>query len=241
MKRYRIHIKHTLATLTCEEQYLDTGLKEITKQRRILEKFIEGYPVFAQSFIPVDVSPDDPEIVLSMAEASALAGVGPMAAVAGAIAELTVAAMVKAGARHVVMDNGGDIAMKINQPVVVGIYSGKSRINDIGFQIMPREGILGICTSSGTLGHSISQGSADSVTVISPDVVLADAVATSLGNHIQHTDKNHIENSLKKHLFDPVSGILVAADDVMAWTGDLPRMVKTGFDVKKINMDWRQS
>jgi len=236
MKQHRIHIKQTLATLICDEKYLNTGLEEIIKQRQILEDFIEEYPAFASSFTPLEVGPDAPEIILRMSEASTKAGVGPMAAVAGAIAEYGVKAIVKAGSRHVIMDNGGDIAMKICKPVIVGVYSGKSRMRDIGLKIIPREYMFGICTSSGTIGHSFSHGCADSVTVISRDVLLADAMATALGNDIRQRDEGLIEEAIKRRLIDPVSGMMVVAGDIMGRAGEIPRLVRARFDINRINL-----
>ena len=182
------------------------------------------------------MGPDAPEIIRRMSQASSLAGVGPMAAVAGAISEFAVRAMVRAGARHVVMDNGGDIAMKINQPVIVGIYSGKSRIRNIGLRILPEADVFGVCTSSGTIGHSFSYGCADSAIVLSRDVVLADAMATALGNDIRRRDKRLVEKSLSQRMVEPVRGMIVMANDILGMAGEIPQMVRARFDITRINL-----
>ncbi len=122
-----------------------------------------------------------------MAERSAAFGIGPMAAVAGAIAGFAVQAMTDEGATYAVVDNGGDICILNDQPLLVGIYAGPSPIRDLAFEIPARTGPLGICTSSGTVGPSISFGFADAAVAVSQDVALADAAATALGNAVSAT------------------------------------------------------
>ena len=107
-----------------------------------------------------------------MIETSAIIGVGPMACVAGAIAGFAVQAMIDAGATYAIVDNGGDICILNDEPAVVGIYAGSSPFRDIALEIPARSSPLGICTSSGTVGPSISFGCADAATVISEDVAL---------------------------------------------------------------------
>ncbi|MCK7460695.1 MAG: UPF0280 family protein [Sphingobacterium sp.] len=105
----------------------------------------------------------------------------PMAAVAGAISQQAVRAMVDEGCKHCLVDNGGDIAMRTNRTVTVGLYAGECTPNYLAIEVPATKKMLGICTSSGTVGPSISFGKADLVTVISEDVALADACATKLG------------------------------------------------------------
>jgi ApbE superfamily uncharacterized protein (UPF0280 family) len=236
MERFRIRIKQTLATLICDKKYIDIGIDELVRQRQSLETYLEEYPAFAHSFVPLESGPGAPELVKRMSEASFMTGVGPMASVAGAIAEYTVRAVVSAGAGHVIMDNGGDIAMKINRPVIVGLYPGQTAVKHIGFRISPREGIFGICTSSGIIGHSASRGVADSVTVVSRDVVLADAMATAIGNDVQNREQRHLERLLRKRLKEPVTGMVVVAGDSVAQAGEVPRMIRARFDINRINL-----
>jgi ApbE superfamily uncharacterized protein (UPF0280 family) len=123
-----------------------------------------------------------------MARASQLAGVGPMAAVAGAIAE-AVGRDLLAFSPEVIVENGGDIFLKISEKRLVGIYAGQSSFTKkIALEIMPRETPLGIGTSSGTVGHSLSLGSADAVIGLSSSAALADAAATAIGNMVNTTD-----------------------------------------------------
>jgi len=110
--------------------------------------------------------------------------VGPMAAVAGAIAE-AVGSELAALSQEVIVENGGDIYLKSLKQRLIGIYAGKSPLTGrVGLEIEGEDTPLGICTSSGTVGHSLSYGQADAVIVLSPSTVLADAAATAIGNRI---------------------------------------------------------
>lgn len=211
--------------ITAEDRFIPAAVKEIKQQRILLENYIRKNPVFKTCLTPCRVRSDAPEIVRRMAEAGETAGVGPMAAVAGAIAEYAVRALVKAGARFAVADNGGDIAMVIDKPVTLGVYAGEAKIPGLRLRIEPKERILGICTSSGTLGHSLSLGSAHAATVFSEDVFLADAAATALGNHLDHKDKNSVKAALEQFMFQKINGIIAVVDDIMGICGDVPRIV----------------
>jgi ApbE superfamily uncharacterized protein (UPF0280 family) len=137
------------------------------------------------SLNPVPVEENDPDIVKMMASAASLAGVGPMAAVAGAIAEL-VGNELLAFSPEIIIENGGDIFLRSLKNRVVGIYAGESPLSGkIGIEIAPGDTPCGVCTSSGTVGHSLSFGRADAVTVISPSAALADAGGTATGNRVQ--------------------------------------------------------
>lgn len=235
MKRYDIRIKETSAAVICREIFIDIALSEIHRQRRLLETYIRRNPGFASSLVPVEVPGDAPPIVRKMASAAARTGTGPMAAVAGAIAAFTVEAAVDAGAKHFIMDNGGDIAMRIDRPVVVGIYTGPARLKNIGLKFLPRDDIIGVCTSSATVGHSLSFGKADAAVVISGDVLLADAAATMLGNRIQGQDRGEIETALASRLIPGIEAMIAVIDDTMAWYGNIPEMVNAAVGIEKIS------
>jgi len=154
-----------------------------------------------------------------------------MAAVAGAISEYTVKAILRAGATHAIMENGGDIALKIDHPTVVGIYSGTAKINNIGLKFMPAPDIIGICTSSGTIGHSFSFGCPDAATVISKNVLLADAAATVLGNSIKKKEKNQVKKALEFQMDNDIEAMMVIVDDILGMNGKVPLIVKSDVDV----------
>jgi ApbE superfamily uncharacterized protein (UPF0280 family) len=157
----------------------------VLKYRRRLESYIQRYPDFQTSLVPITVTENAPAIVKEMAAAGVKAGVGPMAAVAGAIAEC-VGKELLAFSPEIIVENGGDIFLKILKKRVVGIYAGGSPMTGkIGLEINPQGTPLGVCTSSGTVGHSLSFGKADAVVVMAESVALADAAATAVGNQVK--------------------------------------------------------
>ncbi len=161
-----------------------------------------------------------------MAAAAALAGVGPMASVAGAIAQVTVESLLASGARHVIVDNGGDIVLLIDRPVTIGIFTGPASIRDIALRCRPRPGIFSVCTSSGTVGHSLSFGHADAATVIAGDGFLGDAMATALGNRVREKTAAAIQAAIRASLLPGIEGLLVAAGDCLGLGGELPEIVR---------------
>ena len=139
-------------------------------------------------------------IIKEMADAGEKAGVGPMAAVAGAIAEHVGSGLLK-HSDEVVVENGGDVFLKLDNPVTIGIFAGTSPLSlRMGICVESREKPISICTSSGTVGHSLSLGKADAVYVVSDYCSLADAVATSIGNRV--TSKARIQPAIDfgKHI-----------------------------------------
>jgi hypothetical protein len=150
-----------------------------------LERYIDRNPAFLHALQPTPVLPHAPGIVRMMAGAAARAGVGPMAAVAGAIAEVVGRGLLHT-VREVIVENGGDIFMKTIQPRRVGIFAGQSPLSDrVGLLMRPDGRCCSICTSSGTVGPSLSFGQADAAVVISRYAALADAVATAMGNRVK--------------------------------------------------------
>ena len=234
MKRSRFRMRETIATIISDEEFIPVGEQEIIRQRKYLEDYIDKDPLFYHSLDPYQVSDEAPEIVRRMADAAARVGVGPMASVAGAIAEYAVRAMVKAGAAHAVVDNGGDIAMRLKHPVTVGIYAGNAEIKNIGLRFQPHGFIMGICTSSGTVGPSLSFGQADAATVIARDVILADAAATALGNSIKEKSQKLIEVALSSLLIDGIYGMIAIKGDLMGLCGKIPEIVKVNVDYELI-------
>ncbi len=235
MKRHKLHIKETIATVIAEDKYIPAAREEVMCRRKELEDYIVKNPAFSTSLKPCEVSADAPEIVQKMASASAKAGIGPMAAVAGSIAEYAVRAMIGKGASHVIFDNGGDIAMFLSSPVIVGIYAGKSGIKGLGFRFEPRDEIIGICTSSATVGYSLSLGRADAAVVVSSDVILADVVATALGNAVKNNKSKQIEESLNTSMIDGIEGMMAVIGDSVGMCGSLPELCRADVDYNLIS------
>lgn len=144
---------------------------------------------FLVALKPVTVESTSHRIIKEMAAQSTKVNVGPMASVAGAIAQFLGRDLLAKGFRDVVIENGGDIFMKNTRPVKVGLYAGKSkRLNKISVKIQPQRFPLGICASSATIGHSVSFGNADNVVIIASGAVLADALATAICNMVKSAD-----------------------------------------------------
>lgn len=162
--------------------------KLVRELRASLEKYIGEDPAFLHSLTPVELKAGAPPLARTMAGAAALAGVGPMAAVAGAIAQ-EVGRALSRRSKDVIVENGGDIYLRSTRQRLVGIFAGQSPLsNRLALKVRPEDTPLGICTSSGTVGPSLSFGTADAVVVVSPSAALADAVATAAGNLVKCED-----------------------------------------------------
>ncbi|OGO02509.1 MAG: thiamine biosynthesis protein ApbE [Chloroflexi bacterium RBG_13_53_26] len=196
-------------------------LKVLMRHRASLEGYIERCPEFLTSLEPVAVGEDAPPIVRAMAEAADKVDVGPMAAVAGAIAEY-VGKELLPFSREVIVENGGDIFLKIMKSRSIGVYAGESSpfTGKIGLEISPEETPLGICTSSGTVGHSLSFGSADACIVLSRSTPLADAAATAIGNLIGYADDIPRGIDFARSV-EGVRGVLILKDDRIGIWGDV--------------------
>jgi ApbE superfamily uncharacterized protein (UPF0280 family) len=168
----------------------------IVEARLPIETYIRAHPGFLESYTPVPDNPLAPPIIREMTAASKAAGVGPMAAVAGAIAEYVGQRCRQHTPGEVIVENGGDLFVWVEQPLVMAIWAGASPLSGrVGITHTPRGVPVGICTSSGTVGHSKSFGLADAVTVLSSSAALADAAATAAGNLVK--TGNDIESALK--------------------------------------------
>ena len=156
--------------------------------RKELEDYISENSRFLHSLEPVEVSGTAPLIVRQMARAGALAGTGPMAAVAGAVAE-TVGKALLSESDEVLIENGGDTWLSITEPIRLKVFPGNVFFEQgIAIQIAPDDTPCSVCTSSGKMGHSLSLGRADGVTVIADTGALADAAATAAANRVQNTE-----------------------------------------------------
>ncbi|RXE56191.1 hypothetical protein ABH15_08560 [Methanoculleus taiwanensis] len=223
MIREHFQFRETIATILAKEpSHIEAAQEGMLAARQELERHIASDPFFAATFEPYLPSSDS-RVVTRMARAGYAAGVGPMAAVAGTIAWAGVEAMQKAGAAFGVVDNGGDIALMADRPVRVGIYAGDSPLSSrFAFVVPPPDGILGICTSSATVGPSVSFGVADAVIVFSPDVSAADAWATGLCNRLGADDDRPFDALAGS----AVTGVLaILGEQVLRW-GALPGIVR---------------
>ncbi len=206
----------------------------ILKQRMELINYIRNNNDFLVSFEPVNVV-KGPYIAKIMVKAGKIADVGPMAAVAGTISEFSMYFLIKNGAKYVIVENGGDIALKINNDVIMGLYSGTSSLSGkVGFKIKHEKTPMGICTSSGTVGHSISLGRADSVTVFADRASIADALATSIANEANgDSDNDAVQNCLDKadDYREYFRGVMIIVGESAGTVGKIPKLVETDKNV----------
>lgn len=161
-----------------------------------------------------------------MAHAAQLVGVGPMAAVAGAMAQLAAEAALAAGASEVIVDNGGDIYLQITEPAVIGLGTGTRQLADrLAFSLRAKDTPLAICSSSGRMGHSTRLGKCDLATVVAADAALADAAATQAANLVKTVED--VDSALERiAAIDGIDGVLIVKDDRVGLAGKLPSLVK---------------
>jgi len=188
--------------------------------RSILVTQIESEPEFLDSLSPLEPRAEDPPMILRMKEAALAAGVGPMAAVAGAVAEVVGTYLRKQNA-DVIIENGGDLYLDLSTSRRVLIYAGDSPLSGrLALHIKPEETPLGICTSSGRFGHSLSFGRAHAAVILAQDTTLADAVATATANRINTPED--IDAAVKFAADIPgVKGVLVILDEHLGMWGEL--------------------
>lgn len=182
--------------------------------RGILEKHIASCPEFRDSLTPVVAPGGEHRIITEMSEAALAAGTGPMSAVAGAVAEYVcrdLLAEYEAG--EVIVENGGDIFMKLTAPVTVAVHAGASPLSEkIAMQIKPEETPLALCCSSGTVGHSLSFGMADACMIACHSGAGADAFATAFCNQVKN--EGLVYEVTEKALGQPqiISVVIIAGD-----------------------------
>jgi ApbE superfamily uncharacterized protein (UPF0280 family) len=206
----------------------EAAFKSIRNNRRALKEYIRRYPEFLYALDPLPVRGDAPEIVCRMAEAAERASVGPMAAVAGALADIAAEQMVREGATVAVVENGGEISARSDSDLNIGIYAGKSPLSGkLGLKFLRNDLPAGVATSSGTVSHALSLGFADSVTVIAEDAALADAAATAAGNAVSSNDlPTSIRSGLEAAMrIKGVWGVLVIRGSHVGMAGRLPRLL----------------
>lgn len=191
---------------------------EIIEIRKVISDYILLRPEFKISLNPIDLDETAPKLINHMIKASAMAGVGPMATVAGAVSHYLGSSMDDS---DIMIENGGDIYLKSSTDKVISVYAGKSEFsNKIGVKIKSVATPLGICTSAGTIGHSLSYGSADAVVVISKDTLLADACATSIGNKVNKAED--IESAIEfGNNIKGILGIVIIIDGTLGAWGDV--------------------
>lgn len=183
--RFRVRVRESDLHIQAKRDLSARATDLLLACRAQLEGYIAAHSGFAESLAPYPVSGPAPGIIREMAAAGDAAGTGPMAAVAGAVAQFVGRGLLP-DAGQVVVENGGDIFISVPGPFTAAIYAGESPLSlKTGLRLDCKGTPLALCTSSGTVGHSKSFGRADAAVVLCRDCALADALATALGNRIK--------------------------------------------------------
>jgi len=216
LSAFQVVVKETDLHIQADYELKELARDRVLYHRGVLENYIDRNPMFATAMVPWPGDDPKPKLVAEMVSAGRIAGVGPMAAVAGAMAA-SVGNDILEHSKEVIVENGGDVFLSTRQPVTLGIYAGTSSLGDtIGIRAGGGSPV-GVCTSSGTIGHSHSYGRADAVCVISGSCALADAAATAICNQVK--GEKDIRGAIEwgRHI-DAVQGIVVIiGEKIGAW------------------------
>jgi len=217
---FQVGISETDLYIGAEHDLAAEARQSIHKYRNQLMDYIALNPEFKTTLEPYPEDPAAPRIIRAMTAAAAIAGVGPFAAVAGAIAEWVGKDLLDYSSQ-IIIENGGDIFLRSSKKRTIGIYAGSSPLsNRLALEIEADETPMGICTSSGTVGHSLSFGTADAVVILSKSTAIADAVATAVGNIIQTAaDISKGLNFAKK--IKAVKGVAIIKNDRLGIWGEV--------------------
>ena len=216
---FEVRDKETDLHIQAEKNLSDQTGKWVRFFREEIESYIVKNPIFLEILEPYDAKEDAPEIVKNMAAFSGRVGVGPMASVAGAISEY-LGKKLLCYSKEVIIENGGDIFISSREKRRVAIYAGDSPFSmKIGFELSSEIMPLGVCTSSGTVGHSLSFGKADAVVVISSSTILADAAATAICNRVKEV--GDIEKAIEwsKKIKGLTGIVIIKGDRLGVWGG----------------------
>jgi len=214
---FHVRVDESDLLISADRLLPDLAERALRSVRADLESYLERDPVFGAAIRPHEVLAGAPAIAQEMAEASRGCSVGPMAAVAGAVAEHVGKALL-AESRQVIVENGGDIFLHTALPRTAAVFAGSSPLSGrLGVRITRTDQPLGLCTSSGTVGHSLSFGKADAAIVLSGSAALADAAATALGNRVQTAADIQAALEWLGAIPGVLGGAVVVGADLGAW------------------------
>jgi ApbE superfamily uncharacterized protein (UPF0280 family) len=210
------------------EKAIKKALKSIEENRKLLKIYLKNYPLFLYSLTPVPAASNAPEIIKRMVEASNRAYVGPMASVAGALADLALEEMIKEGAEVALIENGGEIAVNSKIDINIGIYAFNSPLSKkFGFKISQKDCPLGIGTSSSKSTRALSFGEADAVTVMAENAAIADASATAICNVVKGEPEEAIQKGLNlAKKINGVKGVIIIKESHIGLWGKLPKLLE---------------
>ncbi|WP_022852769.1 UPF0280 family protein [Thermodesulfatator atlanticus] len=218
---FRVILHESDLMVLAERDLSSETLALLFSLRKELEDYIARRPEFLTSLTPISQDESAPSLARKMIKAGKLAGTGPMAAVAGAIAQEIGKTLLDQGlTSEIVVENGGDIFLSLKREATVAIWAGKSPLSGkLALRIKKHLMPCGVCTSSGTVGHSLSLGKADAMCVIAKDTAFADAAATALGNLIrEEKDFKKLKKALKK--LPQILGVVCILGDKLFAAGE---------------------
>jgi ApbE superfamily uncharacterized protein (UPF0280 family) len=224
-----VYRQSRLRLMVNEPKLLDIAYASLLTHRLQLDEYVKAHPDFKLSLTPVKVYPWSPLVARLAAEAAEIAGVGPMAAVAGAIAQAVMNDLIQAGARVAVVENGGEISAVSNDKLNVAVYAGPSTLSmKVGFELAEVDYPVGIATSSASVSRAINFGEADAAVVVADEASMADAAAKAICNATVGMEEEEAvsrgleaADSLKPY----IRGALVVKGGVVGLSGRLPRLV----------------
>jgi ApbE superfamily uncharacterized protein (UPF0280 family) len=226
LNRFAVTIGQSDLQIQCHGDLKSEATRLLKIARNEIETYVAAHPSFGESLTPVDVREDAPLIIRSLSTAGRAWKVGPMAAVAGAVAQFVGKGLADRS-DEVIVENGGDLYLKSSEPISVALYAGEgSPFSDkIVFLVNAVDGI-GVCTSSGVVGPSLSFGKADAVVAVSNDVAFADACATALANRIaKPADVARVLDEEREEA--RLDGLIACCGDRIGLWGDI-EIVKRG-------------
>ena len=196
----------------------------ISRQRSELEDYIRANPVFKFALRPITVD-EGPEVVRLMSEAARLAGVGPMAAVAGVLADLAVEEMLRAGAKVAIVEDGGEASIATDRPIDMALKAGDAPLSErVGFRL---DSSMGVATSSGLFSHALSLGEAEAATIFADNAGIADAAATAVANAVKGEARQEvIEEAIDLGLsIMGIQGVFILFKGLVGMGGELPAII----------------
>jgi ApbE superfamily uncharacterized protein (UPF0280 family) len=219
-------LRETKCNITTDKRSaLEAAVSSINNHRVALEEYINKYPTFQSALEPIEIV-GAPKVVRLMAKASKRASVGPMAAVAGVLADLAVKDMLDIGARVAMVENGGEACIFSDRPIVIALQAGDAPLSRrFGFRL--ENFPIGVATSSGLFSHALSFGDAEAVTIFAVNAGVADAAATAVANAVKGEEKEKvIDKAITLGLsIEDVQGILVLYREYVGLGGEIPNII----------------
>ncbi|MEQ8169883.1 MAG: UPF0280 family protein [Candidatus Eremiobacterota bacterium] len=217
---FRVSIQESDLYIGALKDISEKAITSLKKHRQSIIDYISHDPLFKSSLSPVPVTNDMSPLVRDMTEAGYLAGVGPMASVAGAIAEY-VARDLLPFSEELIIENGGDLFITGKKDRKVGIFAGSSPLSGkIAINLESSSLPVAVATSSGTVGHSLSFGKSDAVVVVSPSGSIADAAATALGNIVSEPEDFNKAVAFAETI-SSIIGVIIICRDKICITGNI--------------------